>query len=74
MSRVSQPHDQVGQPYALPFSLRLRVSVLHRHKDCIYAVVQCRFDPRAPVHPKGLYNQTPDPRVLDVTDRREKKN
>jgi hypothetical protein len=27
----------------------------------ISTIDQCRFDPRATVHPSGLYNQTPDP-------------
>jgi hypothetical protein len=36
----------------------LHMAVLHRHKDHISTIIQCRFDPRATVHPIKLYNQT----------------
>ena len=39
----------------------LRRSVLHRLRVFIYAVVQGRFDPRAAVHPMGLYKQGQTP-------------
>jgi hypothetical protein len=39
----------------------LRMAVLYRPKDRISTIVQCRFDPRAVVHPTGLYNQTQTP-------------
>jgi hypothetical protein len=46
---------QVGWPMGLPVSHRLRTTVLHHLKDCIYAVDWSWFDPRALLHPTGLY-------------------
>jgi hypothetical protein len=48
---------QVGRPWRVPPVSFLHKLVLHRLRVFIFAVDQARFDPRAPVHPTGLYKQ-----------------
>jgi hypothetical protein len=41
---AGRPHCQVGRPVGPTISLRVAMSILHRLKDCIYAVDSSRFD------------------------------
>jgi hypothetical protein len=53
--------SQVGRPGPEANHLLLHVTCYNTSLRRILTVVSSRFDPRAAVHPTGLYNQTTDP-------------
>ena len=47
ISGAGRPHLQANQPMGPPCQPPIAMSVLHRLKDCIFAVYSSQFDPRA---------------------------
>jgi hypothetical protein len=53
--------SQAGRPGPEANHLLLHITCYNTSLRPILTVVSSRFDPRAAVHPTGLYNQTADP-------------